>query len=396
LAGPGKLTEVGGAFLKLGFISFGGPTAHLGYFQAEFVGKRQWLDEEAYADLVALCQVLPGPTSSQVAFGLGLRRSGVAGALLASICFMLPSAAAMIAFAYGVGALGDPSGSGWLHGLRLAAVAVVALAVSGMASKLCPDWRRRIMAGAAAATILMVPGPATQVGVILLWAFLGTVVKFRVAKEVRTARVETPLGRRPAALALIAFGLLLLVLPPVSVAIGSKPLELFDSFFRSGALVFGGGHVVLPLLRSELVPRGWISDSSFLAGYGAVQAVPGPLFTFAAYLGTMILAGPHAWWGGVLALFAIFLPGWLLIGGAYPFWHQLRSRRWFQGAVRGASVGVVGVLFAALCTPLASESIRGPMDAAAALGAIVLLTALKLPQWALVLLMAAVGQWILR
>ncbi|HEY5227789.1 MAG TPA: chromate transporter, partial [Opitutaceae bacterium] len=246
------------------------------------------------------------------------------------------------------------------------------------------------------ATVLMVPGPATQVGVILLWAFAGSLARFRAAKAEKRAPIKSPLGRRPAVLALAAFVILLLVLPPLSVASGSKLLALFDSFYRSGALVFGGGHVVLPLLRSELVPRGWISDSSFLAGYGAAQAVPGPLFTFAAYLGTMILTGPHAWCGGLLALLGIFLPGWLLIGGAYPFWSLLRTKRGFQGAVRGASIAVVGILFAALCTPLAAESIMRPMDAVAALVAIVLLAATKLPQWALVLLMAAAGQWILR
>lgn len=387
--------EIAGSFLKLGLVSFGGPVAHLGYFRKEFVERRRWLDDAAFTDVVALCQLLPGPTSSQVAFALGMKRAGSVGGVVASLSFMLPSAALMILFAYGIGLVGDPSASGWLHGLRLAAIAVVAVALWGMAMSLCPDWRRRVLAASAAAIILTVQGSWAQVAVILLWALIGSLMRFRVSESDKpTSPAEG--SRAGAAAALGVFSLLLFALPALSVVSGSKAVALFDSFYRAGSMVFGGGHVVLPLLRSELVPKGWISDNAFLAGYGAVQAMPGPLFTFAAYLGTVISGGTHAWSGGLMALLAIFLPGWLLVAGAYPFWARLRSRRWFQGAVRGAGAAVVGILFAALCTPLISEGVRNIADGLAACAAVVLLARYNMPQWALVLLMAAAGQWILR
>jgi chromate transporter len=393
---PTNLPEVGAAFLKLGMTSFGGPVAHLGYFRKEIVERRRWLDDAAYADLVALCQFLPGPASSQVVFALGMRRAGIAGALLASICFMFPSAAAMILFAYGVESLSGPRGAGWIHGLKLAAVAVVALAVWGMAQKLCPDWRRRILGLAAAAMVLLVPGTLSQIGVIAACALVGW-----GCWRVGPAPAPGPaggLGRAHAwaAMSLLLYGALLGLLPVLARVSASKPLAVFDSFYRAGALVFGGGHVVLPLLRSEVVPPGWISDNSFLAGYGAAQAVPGPLFTFAAYLGTMIRSGSHAWAGGLLALLAIFLPGWLLVGGAYPFWHLLRGRPWANGALSGANAAVVGILLAALYRPVCTEGIRDARDVAAAAAAVVLLGKFRVPPWAVVALMAAAGQWILR
>jgi chromate transporter len=396
LSDAGRLTEVGGAFLRLGLVSFGGPVAHIGYFRREFVERRHWLDDAEFADTVALCQLLPGPASSQVAFALGMRRAGLAGALTASIAFMLPSAVLMILFAYGIALVGDPSAAGWLHGLKVAAVAVVAVALWGMAASLCPDWKRRIMAAAAASVVLLLQGPWAQVGVILLWAFIGTTIRFRVARSEAQAAAGDVGGRGRAAAALAVFGILLIALPVLSAFTGSKSVALFDSFYRSGALVFGGGHVVLPLLRSELVPRGLVGDSAFLAGYGAVQAMPGPLFTFAGYLGTVAVGGTHAWAGGIMALLAIFLPGWLLVAGAYPFWHRLRPRSWFQGAVRGASAAVVGILFAALCSPLIPEAIHKLADVLAAAVAVVLLVRFKVPQWLLVVLLAAAGQWILR
>jgi chromate transporter len=391
-----KLAEVGRAFLKLGLVSFGGPIAHLGYFRRELVERRRWLDEAAYAEIVALCQVLPGPTSSQVVFSIGMRRAGTIGALVGSVAFMLPSAVAMILFAYGVDYLGNPSSSGWLHGLRLAAVAVVARAVWVMGAALCPDWPRRVAAVAAATIILCAPGSLTQVGLIVGLAFIGSIIHPKEQDPAAVASSGLGLRHAWAAGSLILFALLLVLLPPLSHVTADRRVAVFDGFYRSGALVFGGGHVVLPLLRSEVVPRGWIGDSAFLAGYGAVQAVPGPLFTFAAYLGTLILPGPHAWCGGLLALFALFLPGWLLIGGATPFWHLFRARRWFQGAVRGANVAVVGILLAALYTPLSTESIRNPRDAALALVALVLLAATRVPQWAVVGVLAAAGAWLLR
>jgi chromate transporter len=390
------LAGVGSAFLRLGLTSFGGPVAHLGYFRREFVERRRWLDDSAYADMVALCQFLPGPASSQVVFAIGMRRAGLPGALLASLCFMLPSAAAMIAFAYGVESMSGIRGAGWLHGLKLAAVAVVALAVWGMSVKLCPDWPRRILGLCAAATVLLVPGTLSQVGVIAACALAG----WLGSRGAPAAAAEPAggLGRAHAwaAASLLLYGLLLASLPVLAGTTGAKPLAMFDSFYRAGALVFGGGHVVLPLLRSEVVPRGWIGDDAFLAGYGAAQAVPGPLFTFAAYLGTLIRGGSHAWAGGLLALFAIFLPGWLLVGGAYPFWHMLRSRAWAHGALRGANAAVVGILLAALYRPVCTEGIRDARDVAAAAAAAVLLGKLRVPPWAVVALMAAAGQWVLR
>jgi chromate transporter len=390
------LANVGAAFLRLGLISFGGPVAHLGYFRKEFVERRRWLDDAAYADLVALCQFLPGPASSQVAFALGMRRAGVPGGLLASIAFMLPSAAAMILFAYGVSSGGDLRGAGWLHGLKVAAVAVVALAVWGMGGRLCPDWPRRLLAAAAAAVAILSPAPSSQAGLIAACALVGMLA--RRGRSVPLAEPDGGLGRRHlwAVGALVLFGLLLILLPMAGRWSGHKPVAVFGAFYHAGALVFGGGHVVLPLLRSEVVPPGWIGDGSFLAGYGAAQALPGPLFTFAGYLGTLILAGPHPWMGGVLALFALFLPGWLLVGGAYPFWHLLRGKGWAQGILQGANAAVVGLLLAALYRPVCSEGIRDLRDLAACAAALVLLGPLRVPPWAVVAVMAAAGQWILR
>lgn len=391
----GKLTELVGAFLRLGLTSFGGPVAHLGYFRAEFVERRRWLDDEEFGDLVALCQMLPGPASSQVVFALGMRRAGLPGALAASLCFILPSALAMILFAYGVASLGSVQGAGWIHGLKLAAVAVVALAVWAMAGKLCPDWPRRLLGLASAAAVLFFPGTASQIGAIAACAVIGSMSR---RGEDPYPAPERMLGRGHAwaAASLCLFGLLLFLLPFLSRISGIKSVAVFDSFYRSGALVFGGGHVVLPLLRAEVVPRGWISDDMFLAGYVAAQAVPGPLFTFAAYLGTVIESGPRAWSGGLLALFAIFLPAWLLVGGVYPFWHLLRAVRWARGALKGANAAVVGILLAALYTPVCTGGIGNARDAAAAAAAIVLLGSLKAPPWAVVALMAAAGQWVLR
>jgi chromate transporter len=392
----GKRGEIGAAFLRLGLISFGGPVAHLAYFRKEFVERRRWLDDAAYADLVALCQFLPGPASSQVAFALGMRRAGVGGGLLASVAFLLPSAAAMILFAYGVAAIGNVRNAGWLHGLKVAAVAAVALAVWAMGRRLCPDWGRRGLAAAAAAAALLVPGAFGQVGVLAVGSLVG-VLAWRLG-SVPDAAPPGALGRGHAwaAGALLLWVLLLLLLPLAAKASGDKPLAVFDHFYRAGSLVFGGGHVVLPLLRSEVVPPGWIDDSSFLAGYGAAQALPGPLFTFAGYLGARIGLGAPAWAGGVLALFALFLPGWLLVGGAYPFWHRLRGRSWAQGLLKGANAAVVGLLLAALYRPVCTEGIRDLRDVAAAAAAIGLLGPLRVPAWAVVALMAAAGQWILR
>jgi chromate transporter len=392
---PKDLTEVGGAFLRLGLTSFGGATAHLGYFRKEFVERREWLDDEAYADIVALCQFLPGPASSQAVFALGMRRAGLAGALLGSLCFILPSAVLMMAFGYGIYSMGDLRHAGWLHGLRLAAVAVVALAVWQMSSKLCPDWRRRILAAAAAAAVLLFPGAAWQIGALAGCALAGVFVCRR--REGASAPMPAGLTRRHgwAAASLVLFALLLFLLPALAGASRERSVEVFDGFYRTGSIVFGGGHIVLPLLRSVVVPPGWISDDAFLAGYGAAQALPGPLFTFAGFLGTVIHGAPHAWTGGLLALLAIYLPAWLLVGGTYPFWHLLRGRAWARAALDGANAAVVGILLAALYRPLCTENVVNVRDAAAAVAAFLLLK-LGIPPWALVALMAAAGEWLLR
>ena len=390
-----RLPEIVGAFLKLGCISFGGPVAHLGYLREEFVAKRRWLDDDAYADLVALCQFLPGPASSQVVFALGQQRGGLPGAILASLCFTLPSALLMMLFAYGVTAMGDLRQAGWLHGLKLAAVAVVAQAVWGMGRKLCPDRARLSLALAAAAVLLVVPGAVAQIAVIALGALAGWLLYRR---EVPAGNGTAPGFARHhlwAAGTLAACLGLLLVLPVLAATADRLGLRTFDSFYRAGSLVFGGGHVVLPLLRAEVVPPGWISDDAFLAGYGAAQAVPGPLFTFAAYLGTVIDGGPHAWRGGLWCLLAIFLPAWMLIGGALPFWHLLRGKAWTQAALRGANATVVGVLLAALYNPVWREGVTDARGVAAVFVAFAFLEIWNAPSWLVVLLTAAAGQWLL-
>jgi len=393
---PNRLLEVLRSFLKLGLISFGGPVAHIGYLRDEFVSKRRWLDDAAYGDLVALCQFLPGPASSQVVFALGSQRAGWLGGLLASICFTLPSAVLMIGLAYGVANVGDLQHAGWLHGLKLAAVAVVAQAVWGMGRNLCPDRTRQTIAVTAAALLLLLPGALVQVAVILGGGVIGW---WFYRTTIPRADPPGPPDWRHHAIAggiLAVFFLLLVLLPVVAATTGRKDLATFDSFYRSGSLVFGGGHVILPLLRAEVVPNGWVADDTFLAGYGAAQALPGPLFTFAAYLGTAIHSGPQAWVGGLWCLLAIFVPAWLLIAGTLPFWHQLRAKAWTQAALRGANAAVVGVLLAALYSPVWTEGVKDARDVAAAFIAFGLLHWWKAPPWLVVMAAAGAGQWVLR
>jgi chromate transporter len=393
-ARPAGLREVAWSFLRLGCLSFGGPVAHLGYLRAEFVQRRRWLDDAHYGDLVALCQFLPGPASSQVVFALGMQRAGLVGALLASVCFTLPSALLMIAFAYGVARGGDLHGAGWLHGLKLAAVAVVAQAVWGMGKKLCADRARVSLCLVAAAVLLAFPGAWVQLAVIVG----GGLVGWGLYRRTVAAPAPAPKDRRRhlfAGAALVLFAALLVVLPALARATDGGRLAVFDSFYRSGSLVFGGGHVVLPLLRAEIVPRGWLADDAFLAGYGAAQALPGPLFAFSSYLGTAMSAGPNRWLDGLWATVAIFLPAWLLVGGALPFWHRLRARAWAQAALLGANAAVVGVLLAALYRPVFLEGVHGALDVAAVFVAFGLLEGWKAPPWLVVLGMAAAGQWAL-
>jgi chromate transporter len=394
-----RLGEIIRAFLKLGCISFGGPVAHLGYFQNELVKRRRWLDDAAFADTVALCQFLPGPASSQVVFALGTQRAGWLGGLLASLCFTLPSAALMILFGYGVSSFGDLRHAGWLHGLKLAAVAVVAQAVWGMGRKLCPDRTRLTIAVTAAAVLLCIPNALVQISVIFAGGLAGWWFYRRdIAPTENTVRADRKHHLIAGAI-LAVFFLLLIFLPVFAAISGNRNLAVFDSFYRSGSLVFGGGHVVLPLLRAEVVPKGWVGDDAFLAGYGAAQAVPGPLFTFAAYLGTVIRPGANAWLEGLWCLLGIFLPAWLLIAGALPFWQQLRATIWAQASLRGANAAVVGVLLAALYNPVWTTGVKNASDVAIAVAAFALLQWWKISPWLVVFLSALAGflnqRWLL-
>jgi chromate transporter len=383
----GAASEVLLIFLRLGLTCFGGPIAHIGYFRDEFVTRRRWLDEQAYADLVALCQFLPGPASSQVGFSIGLMRAGYRGGLAAWTGFTLPSAIALVLFADGAAALGGPLGNGLLHGLKLVAVAIVAQAVWGMARSLCPDRERATIAMVAALMVLFGTAAAAQIGAILLGAIAGLWL-CRAESRSAAGYLAMPVSRRAGTAALAAFFVLLagLVLLP-----GHLPgLGLFAAFYRSGALVFGGGHVVLPLLREAFVTPGWVSDDSFLAGYGAAQAVPGPLFTFAAYLGAVAKAEPNGIAGAAVGLIGIFLPGILILVGMLPFWDAFRVRPGAQAAMRGVNAAVVGLLGAALYNPVWTTSVKTPADFAVALVGFVLLTAWRAPPL-LVVAISALG-----
>ena len=377
-------------FLRLGLTSFGGPIAHLGYFRREFVERRRWLSESAYADLVALCQFLPGPASSQVGFAVGLSRGGLAGGLAAWAGFTLPSAIALTLFALGAGGITGPAGLGALHGLKVVAVAVVAQAVWGMARALCPDRERASIAVLATLVVFFAATSAGQIGAIVLGGVLG-LWRCRDAPGAPTGGLPVAVPRGVASACLAAFFLLLVGLP-LAVRLGAgHAVEVFEAFYRAGALVFGGGHVVLPLLEAAVVPPGWVSEGAFLAGYGAAQAVPGPLFTFAAYLGAVMRPPPNGWAGAALGLIAIFLPGLLVVTGALPFWDAFRRRTWAQSAMRGVNAAVVGILLAALYSPVWTSAVLGPPDFALALVAFVLLTGWHAPPWMVVALTAAAG-----
>lgn len=389
-ARPGSPLEVLRIFLKLGLSCFGGPIAHIGYFRDEFVMRRKWIDEHAFADLVGLCQFLPGPASSQVGFSIGLMRAGYLGALAAWAGFTLPSAAALILFAYGAGALSGPIGTGLLHGLKLTAVAIVAQAVWGMARNLCPDRERASIAVVAALIILFSTSSVAQIGAIVLGAIAGLWL-CRSGAQGSSGHVDMPVSRTAGAIALAAFLVLLVGLPVLRGLSGSTGIALFDAFYRSGALVFGGGHVVLPLLRDAFVTPGWLSDDAFLAGYGAAQAVPGPLFTFAAYLGTLASPEPHGLAGAVLGLVGIFLPGILVLLGALPFWDFFRRRAAAQAMMRGVNAAVVGVLGAALYDPVWTTTVHSSRDFGIALVGFVLLVAWRAPPLVVVAFCAAAG-----
>jgi chromate transporter len=386
---PGSPLEVFRVFLKLGLTSFGGPVAHIGYFRDEFVVRRRWLDERGFADLVALCQFLPGPASSQFGISVGMMRVGYLGALAAWTGFTLPSAIAMLLFAYGVLAFGDALGSGWLQGLKIAAVAVVAQALLGMMQSLTPDRDRATLAIAAAVMVFAFPNAAGQIGAIVLGGVVGLWLLRDGATDSHDS-LHVKVSRRVAVASLTLFFGLLIALPILAAATGNQAFAYFDAFYRVGSLVFGGGHVVLPLLQAEVVPPGWVSDDAFLAGYGAAQAIPGPLLSFAAYLGAMMGVAPNGWLGALICLVAIFLPSFLLIFGALPFWQELRARPDAQAALRGVNASVVGILLAALYDPVWIAGIKSGGHFALAAAAFLLLYLWKTPPW-LVVILCAVG-----
>jgi chromate transporter len=382
------------AFLALGCTSFGGPIAHLGYFRDAFVIRRRWIEERTYADLVALCQFLPGPASSQVGIGIGLAKAGLPGAFAAWLAFTLPSAIALTLFGYGVMTLGDAIPGGALHGLKIVAVAVVAQAVWGMARTLCPDASRATLAALAAIIVLVAPLPFMQIAVIVLGALVGLSL-LRAETDAHHVALGIDIGKPLGAASLALFFAGLIGLPVLAATFPSQAFSLIDSFYRSGALVFGGGHVVLPLLQSEVVPHGWVSNDAFLAGYGAAQAMPGPLFTFAAYLGTMMTRPPNGWQGALICLVAIFAPSFFLVVGALPFWDDLRRLHLVRRALAGINAAVVGLLLAALYDPVFVGAIRSSADFSLALASFALLVFLKAPP-VLVVAFTAAGGWALQ
>ncbi len=381
---------------RLGLTSFGGPIAHIGYFREEYVVRRKWLDEGTFAELIALCQFLPGPASSQLGMAVGIKRGGLLGGFAAWLGFTLPSALALILFAYGVQELGAQESADWLHGLKIVAVAVVALALWGMGRTLTPDRTRITIAVVAAAALLLTGGIAAQLAVIVGGAIMGLIV-LRPPEPRADGDAVSSGGTRSAMALLIAFLVLLAVLPLASRLTDSLAVDIMDSFYRTGSLVFGGGHVVLPLLEAEVVPPGWVTSDEFLAGYGAAQAVPGPLFTFSAYLGASVDGLTPRWGGGLLALAAIFAPSFLLVPGVLPFWERLRGVARVRQALMGVNAAVVGLLLAALYDPLWTSAIETPADFAVAAAAFALLAFWRAPPWMVVVLTAiagaAVAQW---
>jgi chromate transporter len=382
-----SLLEVLLVSTRLGLTSFGGPIAHLGYFHEEYVKRRKWVDEQSYADLVALCQFLPGPASSQVGIAIGIVRGRLLGGVAAWLGFTMPSAIALVAFAFGIGAFASAADAGWLHGLKVVAVAVVAQAVWGMARSLCPDRERAMIAVLASIVTLAWPTALGQLSSIAIAGIVGLII-FPGTASSSISHMRFPVGKKTGIAAWVIFFTLLLGLPVLRQIWSSHALEVFDSFFRVGSLVFGGGHVVLPLLQSEVVGPGWVTNEQFVAGYGAAQAVPGPLFTFSAYLGAVMGPEPNGWAGALLSLVAIYFPSFLLITGALPFWDLLRSVPVFQSALKGINAAVVGLLLTALYRPVWTSAIYSPADFGLGLVAFGLLMFWKCPPWLVVVLTA--------
>lgn len=377
-------------FLRLGLTSFGGPIAHLGYFRTEFVERRKWISDRDFSELVAICQFLPGPTSSQVGFAIGILRSGFGGATAAFLGFTLPSALLMLAFAYGASIFTGPIGEGLLIGLNIVAVAIIAQALLGMIVSLTPDPTRAAIAFGALASTLIFAGTAGQILAIILGAIAGFLFSKPGATDIEVRSMRFPIPRLTGALSLTAFLAILVLSPVIASATGNSALMLFDVSYRSGALVFGGGHVVLPLLQTGVVDAGWATNSQFLAGYGAAQALPGPLFAFATYLGAVVSAGPGGVLGALIATLGIFLPGFLLIVGVLPFWSMIQHRTWAHAIARGTGAAVVGILASALYSPVFSSAITGWLSFAVAGIGFLLLVILKIPPW-IVVIFAALG-----
>ncbi len=381
-----SVIEVGLVFLRLGLTSFGGPIAHLGYFRDEFVHRRKWLEEKAFADLVALCQFLPGPASSQTGIAIGNMRAGFWGGIAAWLGFTMPSAIAMILFGYGTGMMAGGGGAGWIHGLKVVAVAVVAQAVWSMAVNLCPDRPRRTMALLSALAVLMWRSTLGQVVVIIAAGIAGRKFLHADGSIDVTKNPDRPAeSHARAVLALVIFFILLIALPLLAGFFPATPLDVVSRFYRVGSLVFGGGHVVLPLIQAEVVPPGWVTNDVFLAGYGAAQAVPGPLFTFAAYLGTVMSPQPNGWVGGMICLASIYLPSFLLLTGVLPFWDSLRTRAGVRAALNGVNASVVGLLLTALYDPVWTSAILSVKDFALAIACFGLLAIWKIPPWVIVI-----------
>jgi chromate transporter len=384
--------EVFVVFLRLGLTSFGGPIAHLSYFHDEFVKRKKWIDEHAYADLVALCQFLPGPASSQVGMAIGLSRASYLGAIAAWIGFTLPSAIILVLFGLGISSfhLSDS----WLHGLKIVAVAVVAQAIWGMAVKLCPDKQRATIAVIAAVTTAMISSGMIQFFVIAFGGIIG-VLFLRKHQELPHEPMKTRVSKTVGFALLLIFATLLVALPFAAKTSGDQSLKLFDSFFRAGSLVFGGGHVVLPLLQAEVVPTGWVSKEMFMAGYGAAQAIPGPLFSFSAYLGAVSNMPPSGWLGALICLISAFLPSFLLIVGVLPFWEKMRRHSEMRYAMQGINAAVVGLLISAFYNPVWTSAIFSPKDFALAAVCFLLLVFWTVPSWIVVLLSAVAGRVLL-
>ncbi len=392
---PGSAAEVFRAFLALGLTSFGGPVAHLGYFHEAFVVRRRWIGEAAYADLVALCQFLPGPASSQVGMAIGLRRAGYTGMFAAWLAFTLPSATLLVAFAWGASAL-DPEAGGWIEGLKAAAVAVVAQAVIAMTSSLAPDRERATVAVAAMIVAMLLPTAAGQVLAIVAGGIVGLVrLRPSLPQIVRHEALAVPVGKASGVASLVVFVVLLVALPLLVLWNTNPVLAMIDSFYRTGSLVFGGGHVVLPLLEAEVVETGRVGEQAFLAGYGAAQAVPGPLFAFAAYLGAVYTSAPTGLFGAATALLAIYLPSALLILGVLPFWDGLRAAPLARRALLGVNAAVVGLLAAALYDPVFTAGVTSARAMAIAAASFVALAAWKAPPWAVVVAAGIAGFLIL-